>query len=263
MRKKIRIGILAVLAVVFCVSAYNAGKILWDNWQSEKTNKGLQTQYVTVLPTQPPATQGPTQPGQTPAPTEPEPEKPKLAVDFEGLRKINQDVVGWLYCEGTYIHYPVVQGKDNSKYIRTGLDGSWLISGTLFVDFRNRELGQDRNYIIYGHNMKTDRMFGSLVKYKDQAYYEAHPTLLYLTPEGDYLVEAVAGRIVDEQEILYAPNPDPAAYEQFLRTTLENSTFRSGLSISPADNLMILSTCSQEKVTTRYVLICKYTPITK
>lgn len=257
MRKKIVIGIFAVLVVVFGVSSYNVLKILWDNRQVEKTYKSLQSQYITALPTQPEATQGP-------ANTEPiAPQPAKLAVNFEGLWEINQDVVGWLYCEDTYIHYPVVQGKDNNKYVRTGLDGSWLISGTLFVDFRNRELGQDKNYIIYGHNMKTDRMFGSLVKYKDQAYYEAHPTLIYLTPEGDYLVEAVAGRIVDEQEILYDPNPDQAAYWQFLQNTVANSTFHSGISLTEEDNLMILSTCSQEKATTRYVLICKYTPILK
>ncbi len=258
MRKKIVIGVFIVLALVFGVSAYNAIKILWENRQVEKTYQQLQTQYVTILPTQ-----EPTQAEDAPGPAEPETRHPALVVDFDALKGINKDVVGWLYCEDTYIHYPVVQAKNNSKYLRRDLNGKYLVSGTLFVDFRNREPGEDKNYIIYGHNMKTDRMFGSLVKYKDQAYYEAHKTLLYLTPEGDYLVEAVAGRIVDEQEILYDPNPDPVAYETFLQNTLQNSTFDSGISLEKEDKLMILSTCSQEKVTTRYVLICKYTPITK
>ena len=251
MRKKIIYGIVAVLAIVFCISAYNAIQILWDNRQAEKTYTQLQTQYVTVLPTTP----------HTPEEDPVEQQTPKMVVDFEALKEENEDIVGWLYCEDTYIHYPVVQGDDNVEYVRTGFNGKWLISGTLFVDFRNRELGEDRNYIIYGHNMKTDRMFGSLVKYKSQEYYEAHPTLLYLTPDGNYLVEAVAGRIVDEQEILYDPNPDPVAYDAFLKATLRNSTFDSGISLTPADNLMILSTCSQEKETTRYVLICRYSPI--
>ncbi len=255
MRKKIVIGIFVILILVFFVSGYNVVKILWDNYQSEKAYKQLQTQYVTILPAQTP---GPEQ--ETPDP-EPETKAPQMVVDFEALKKKNKDIVGWLYCEDTYIHYPVVQGKDNVKYVRTGFNGNWLISGTLFVDYRNRPLGQDKNYIIYGHNMKTDRMFGSLVKYKDQAYYEAHPTMLYLTPEGNYLIEAVAGRIVDEQEILYDPNPDPNAYAAFLQNTLENSTFDSGILLTGEDKLFILSTCSQEKETTRYVLLCKYTPI--
>ena len=172
-------------------------------------------------------------------------------------------MVGWLYCEDTYIHYPVVQGRDNSKYLSIGLDGRWLASGTLFVDFRNRHVGQDKNYIIYGHNMNSGRMFASLLKYKDQAYYDAHPALLYLTPEGDYLIEAVAGRIVDEQEILYEPNPDPVAYASFLQSTLQSSTFQSGIMLTGEENLMILSTCSQNNMTTRYVLICRITPLTQ
>lgn len=255
MRKKIIIGIFAVLAIVFGVSLYNVIKIYWDNWQVEKTYDSLQTQYVTVLPAQTPGEDAP-------GPAAPETKTPQMAVDFEALRKINKDVVGWLYCEDTYIHYPVVQGKDNSKYVRTGFNGKYLISGTLFVDFRNRELGRDKNYIIYGHNMKTDRMFGSLVKYKSQEYYEDHKTLLYLTPEGDYLLEAAAGLIVDEREILYEPNPDPALYDTFLRNAMENSTFQSGIDLTKETSFVILSTCSQEKETTRYVLICRYTPIT-
>lgn len=256
MRKKIVIGIFVVLALVFCVSAYNVIKIFWENWQEEKTYRNLQTQYVTILPTQ-------TQTEELPDPVEPETQTSQIVVDFEALKEINEEVVGWLYCEGTYIHYPVVQAKDNRKYLRQDLEGNYLVSGTLFVDYRNRPIGQDKNYIIYGHNRKTDHMFGTLVKYKEQAYYEAHPTLLYLTPDGNYLLEAVAGRIVDELEIVYEPNPDPEAYETFLQNTLINSTFDSGISLTENDKLMILSTCSQERLTTRYVLICKYTPIDK
>ena len=250
MARKIKILLIVLLAMVFLVSAYNVGKILWDNYQAEKTYKQLQTQYVTILPTQP------QEEDSTPKPEE---QTFQMAVDFDALRKVNKDVTGWLYCEDTYIHYPVVQGKDNVKYVRTGFNGSWLISGTLFVDFRNGALGEDTNYIIYGHNMKTDRMFGSLLKYKEQDYYESHKILYYITPQGTYLIEPVAGRIVHEEEILYDPNPDPAEYGAFLQETKANSTFDSGISLEEVDKWMILSTCSQENETTRYVLLCRYT----
>ena len=257
MRKKIIIGILIVLVLVFGFSAYNVVKILWDNYQAEKTYESLQTEYVTILPT--PA---PTPKEEQSAPIEPEVQPLRMTVDFEALKKVNKDTVGWLYCEDTYIHYPVVQGRDNTKYVRTGFNGSWLISGTLFVDFRNQAIGEDKNYVIYGHNMKTDRMFGSLVRYKNQEYYEDHKTLLYLTPEGDYLLEAAAGLIVDEREILYEPNPDPVLYHAFLQNAIENSTFQSGIDLTKEKSLVILSTCSQEHETTRYVLLCRVTPIT-
>ena len=161
MRKKIVIGAFVVLSLVFCVSAYNVIKIVWENWQEKKTYRNLQTQYVTILPTQ-------TQTEELPEPPEPEVQTSRIVVDFEALKEINKEVVGWLYCEDTYIHYPVVQAKDNNKYLRRDLEGKYLVSGTLFVDFRNRPIGQDKNYIIYGHNRKTDQMFGTLVKYKNR-----------------------------------------------------------------------------------------------
>ena len=266
MRRKVVFGLMAVLAIVAGVSLYNIIKIHMDNQKVDKTYGQMQNQYVTDRPTPtaaPDETPAPTQepiPTDTPAQPQPEPTSP-IVVDFEGLKIANDDVVGWLYSEGTYINYPVVQARDNNKYLRKDLYGNYLISGTLFVDFRNRPLGQDKNYIIYGHNMKTDRMFGSLVNYKDQSYYEAHRTLWYLTPEGDYMIEPVAGRIVDEQEILYAPNPDSVTYGQFLQETQNNSTFDSGISLAETDKLLILSTCSQENVSTRYVLFCRYSLI--
>ena len=34
-------------------------------------------------------------------------------IDFDALRKINPDVIGWLYYEDTIIDYPVVKGENN------------------------------------------------------------------------------------------------------------------------------------------------------
>lgn len=35
-------------------------------------------------------------------------------VDFDELKKINGDIVGWIYLEGSKINYPIVQSEDNS-----------------------------------------------------------------------------------------------------------------------------------------------------
>jgi hypothetical protein len=89
MRKKLMIAMMAVLILVFGFSAYNVGKILWDNYQVKKTYESLQIQYVTILPTQAPTK------GEDPsAPVTPEVQPPKMAVDFEALRQVNKEVVG-------------------------------------------------------------------------------------------------------------------------------------------------------------------------
>ena len=45
-------------------------------------------------------------------------------IDFERLRKINPDTIGWVYAKGTNIDYPVVLGKDNDYYLHTTFEGT-------------------------------------------------------------------------------------------------------------------------------------------
>lgn len=200
-----------------------------------------------------------------PAPVESEEEtateQALISVDFPGLVKRNKDVVGWIYCPDTVIHYPVVQGVDNKKYLHTGLDGNNLTSGTIFVDYRNEAIGQDTNYIIYGHNMINKTMFGSLVNYKKQSYYDKHPVMYYLTPTADYRIELVAGCVVKTKEMIYQTQPDEAVFYEYLAKLQKKSTFRSGLTITQEDSVVTLSTCSYEFDNARYVVIGKLIPL--
>ncbi len=190
-----------------------------------------------------------------------EKEQAPISVDFPGLVKRNKDVVGWIYCPDTVIHYPVVQGVDNKQYLHTGLDGNSLTSGTTFVDYRNQAVGQDVNYIVYGHNMINKTMFGSLVNYKKQAYYDKHPVMYYLTPTTDYRIELVAGCVVKTKEMIYQTQPDTTVFYDYLAKLQKKSTFRSGLTITPEDRIVTLSTCSYEFDNARYVVIGKLIPL--
>lgn len=72
------------------------------------------------------------------------------------------------------LEYPVVQAKDNSYYLHRGLDKTYKYSGTLFIDCNNNSDFTDDNTIIYGHNMTSGSMFGSLKKYKSESYLAKH-----------------------------------------------------------------------------------------
>jgi sortase B len=178
-----------------------------------------------------------------------------ITIDFDSLNKRNNDVVGWLYCPDTVINYPVVQGEDNNQYLRRDLDGNYLRNGTLFADYRNTDLSDDENYIIYGHNMKNGTMFNALVKYKDQEYYDRHPVMYYLTPDGDYKLELFAGLVVRRDDGIYSANSWQEDKTEFLNEYLTRSTFRSEIAPSNNDVIVTLSTCSYEFDNARYVVI--------
>lgn len=81
------------------------------------------------------------------------------------LSSINNDYRFWINIDNTVIDYPVVQGEDNDIYLKHNFNNEKSISGTVFVDYRN-SLNEDRNIVIYGHNMRNGSMFSDLNKFK-------------------------------------------------------------------------------------------------
>lgn len=177
-------------------------------------------------------------------------------VDFEALREINPDLVGWIYIEGTEISYPVVQGADNQFYLKHLFTGEWNSSGGIFLDARNSADLSDRNSILYGHHMKDGSMFHSLMEYKSQEYYDEHPTVLFLTPEANYEVKIFAGYVasVDADAWTVGFSSD-SEFEEWLRRAKERSCFTSEITPAATDRILTLSTCSYEFNDARFVLL--------
>ena len=150
-----------------------------------------------------------------------------------------------------------MQAEDNDQYLRRALNGKYLVSGTVFVDYRNGAIGEDANYIVYGHNMKDGSMFSSLAKYKEQSYYDEHPVMYYLTPDGDYKIELYAGLVVKRDALIYVPNPEETEFAEFLTNAKANSTFKSDIELTENDTLITLSTCSYEYNNARYIVVGK------
>ena len=239
--KKLRTTLIIILSVIFAVSAFHIIKITHDYKTADKTNTEIREQFVQMIE---PTTESTAKSKKIQMP---------ICIDFDALKQENNDIIGWIYCPDTPINYPVVKGKDNNQYLRADLKGKYLVSGTIFADYRNNEVGEDKNYIVYGHNMKNSTMFGTLVKYKDQTYYDSHPILYFLTPDANYIIELCAGAVVKRDSDIYHTAPA----DNTIADIMIKSTFNSTVEIGKGENIITLSTCSYEFNNARYVVVGK------
>lgn len=242
--------IILILALLLMFSIGQIIKTTYDYRNSQQVYESLQNEFVEMQGIEDTEPDMPIQPIETV-------ETAPITVDFNSLLEKNSDIVGWIYCQDTPINYPVVQAENNDYYLRRDLNEKYLVGGTVFVDYRNGAVGEDRNYIVYGHNMKDGTMFSSLTKYKEQSYYDEHLVLYYLTPTVNYKIELYAGSVVRRDAIIYAPNPDKEEFAEFLNKAKMNSTFDSNVVINENDTLITLSTCSYEYNNARYIIIGK------
>lgn len=186
---------------------------------------------------------------------EPEPEALPIQVDFDALRAVNEDVIGWLYCEGTKINYPVLQGEDDNEYLRTLYDGRYNIAGSLFLDQQcSRDL-RDPHPIIYGHRLENGKMFGGLHYYAQPGFYEEHPLFYYLTPEQNYKIHVFSGYTTPADGPAYQVSfSDEEDWKDYLAEIQAESQFRSEVVPEPDQQVMTFSTCNYDFEDARYVL---------
>ena len=258
----------AIIMAIFSfgIAAYFAGKIYYtekEYAEGDAVYEEVLEQAVVSVPEVPgenPEPDGETEIQETKEETEKETVSIVPEIDFGALKAVNEDVVGWLYLPDTVISYPVVQGEDNSYYLKHLVDGTYNANGCLFVDCKNQSNLTDDNTLIYGHHMDSGKMFASLVKYKDQEFYDAHPVMYFLTEDAVYQIELFAG---------YTTTADAGAYKitfstreekiAWLKDMFHNSDFYADVTVSALDHIMTFSTCAYDFHDARYVLHGKVT----
>jgi len=115
-----------------------------------------------------------------------------MRFDWDALRAINPDVVGWIIVPDTNINYPIVQGADNEHYLRHLFDSSYSGAGAIFVDYAGSPTLDGKNNIIYGHNMFDGTMFSDIHLYTNQDFFDGHRVVYLCTPARNFELSAIA-----------------------------------------------------------------------
>ena len=119
---------------------------------------------------------------------------------FSGIREINSDIVAWLQVEELVDSAVVL--RDNTYYLTHDIYKQENSNGALFLDDSTEFIRAQRpcTFIVYGHNMKSGTMFGSLKNYEKQTWYYEHPFITFNTlyEDGDYVVFSVGRMDVED-----------------------------------------------------------------
>ena len=82
---------------------------------------------------------------------------PDLGIDFEKLRAVNEDIIGWIWIPDTRINYPLLQGENNSEYLRTAYNLSQAVSAAYSWTTATRRISQIPTRLFMGITCETTR----------------------------------------------------------------------------------------------------------
>ncbi len=238
--------ILTILIICFAsIAAFSAWQ-LWLIFSEYKAGTDVYDdleQYVTAT---------------TPAPDQ-EDEVPDDTVwpevDFAALQAINDDVVGWIYLEGTKINYPIVRGSDNDYYLTHLYDGTGNGSGSIFMDYRAAADFSSPNTPIYGHRMNNGSMFAQVANYSNLQFFNEHPTILILTPEKNYKMQVFSAYVAADSAASWDYEfANDEAFADWLQTAKSKSYFDNDVIPEVTEKVVTLSTCTYEFDNARFIV---------
>ncbi|MBR5536478.1 MAG: class B sortase [Clostridia bacterium] len=253
---------IVLVVIVSTILLYNAFHIVQQFVFWRQAEQGQQNALDIALGTQPPeddqptvtlppepvqpATEPPTE-APTEAPTQPMDDTTRmlLDMDLEALRATNPDVLGWICIPDTVISYPLMKAKDNDQYLYQTWDKKYSKYGSIFLECRNSHDFSDFNTLVYGHNMLTKDMFGTLSDYKSQDFYQSHPSVYILLDDGVRRYDVFSCYDADVVSNTYRlVFENDARKQESLDLYTSKSLLETDLVPSVTDRILTLSTCT-------------------
>lgn len=149
-----------ILTIVFCISCYILLKDLKEYKESDKSTEKLIEESIEIKE-----------------------ETQKRSIDWEYLKSINKDIIAWIEIDNTKIDYPILKDKD-VYYLKHTFDKKYNSNGSIFTT--NLYPFEDKETIVYGHNMKNGSMFSDLGKYLNKDFLNSHFNFKIYTPTCNY-----------------------------------------------------------------------------
>ena len=190
----------------------------------------------------------------------------------EHFKSINEDYIGYLEVDGCDIYEPIMQGDDNDYYLDHNYYGGTNKAGTVFLDYRCTVSEEyiSPNIVFYGHNQEDGTMFGNLKEYKQNVEFYRENPLVKFSPEfgtGEYVIYGYfITHVKPEQdskgEVFHYHDyietlKDEEVFNWYISEVQERNQIVSPVDVQYGDQLLCLSTCSNEFSDSRFVVFAR------
>lgn len=173
-------------------------------------------------------------------------EDKEYKVDFKSLKEQNSDTVCYLKVSGTKIDYVVVKGEDNSYYLNHNFNKEYNSAGWIFMDYHNN-LVDNRNIVIYGHNMRDGSMFGSLDSTLKKEWQEDknNQKIMLIKEDGTYYYQVFSTYTIEPEEYYiktdFSSNDN---FYSFIKELKSRSNYDYNVEVNENDKILTLSSCT-------------------
>ncbi|MBQ9012945.1 MAG: class B sortase [Bacilli bacterium] len=172
-----------------------------------------------------------------------------LEVNFNNLKNINPDTVGWIKVDGTKINYPFVKTDNNEYYLKHSFDKSSNKKGWVFLDFRNNIDNLSRNTILYAHGLVNNQMFGSMRKVIKPNWYnnKKNHILKVSTPNSNQLWQVFSVYTIEPESYYITTNFSDNDFSDFIDKIKKRSINDFNVEVKNSDKILTLSSCYDNK----------------
>lgn len=223
---------LIVFVMILLYSAYNIFKYLGENKQTDEAIKKVQD----IVKIEENTSEKSTNNGSL---------IKEYDIDFQKLKQINSDVVGYLIVPGTDISQTVVKGTDNDYYLHHNFYKQYDVAGWIFADFEDKMDGTDKNIVIYGHNMKTGTMFGTLKNVLTDEWFSNidNKYITFINENENSLYEIFSIYTVESEDYYRSVNFNKIEFNGFIQKIVARSIYKYDVDVNENDKILTLSTC--------------------
>lgn len=188
------------------------------------------------------------------------PEEARLSL--QELIALNPDVRAWITIDGTHIDYPMTQGKDDMEYVNKDAKGDFALSGAIFLSAQNKPDFSDPYMLTYGHHMDNGGMYGDVMEFLKQDYFDAHKTGHLVLPDGRAReLEVFAAIECDAyDQMIYNTESKKGNVMQLVDYLKAHSTAYRDIGMKEGDQVIALSTCVSLETNGRAVVMARVNP---